>query len=96
MFEHARQTDIYIALILLCIVDIQRYARTYDVPHFQVSPVVKEAIGMSRLLLKSMQIQWRQHLQSSPSGSWGDWDSNIFTIVSNKNFDLEEIFQDNR
>lgn len=65
-------------------------------PGRDVSLVVREAIGMSRLLSKPSQIQGRQHCQSDPSRAWGYLVSNIVEIVPKKNFGAEEEFRDNR
>lgn len=83
--------------IIICrddAVDIQRCTEIYDLSRLQFSPVVREAMGVSRLLSKPRKTQGRKHCESNPSGSWGDWVANIIDIVSEKNFGIEEGCKD--
>lgn len=75
-------------------VDIQWYAGTHDVPHGQITSVVREAFGVLRLLSKPKQIQGRHRYQSNLISYWGDLVTNIIRMVPKNNFGIEEIFRD--
>lgn len=77
---------------LWSLVDYQQYAGTYDVPRCQISPVLRETLGVSRLTVNTQAESVETALPFKPKQLLGDWVTTRIGIVSKKHLVLKNDF----